>query len=139
MAHENLERVEAVEGSSNRAFGLVFAGVFGVVAAWPLFGGGTPRWWSLAIAAAFAVVALAAPDRLATANRLWMHLGVALGRIVSPVATAILFYLVFTPIGWLMRVAGKDPLRLRRDAQRASYWIARTPPGPPSRSFTNQF
>jgi hypothetical protein len=59
--------------------------------------------------------------------------------LVSPIALGALFYLAFVPIGLLMRLAGKDPLRLRRDAGSASYWIPRRPPGPPPDSMTNQF
>jgi hypothetical protein len=68
-----------------------------------------------------------------------VKLGVLLGKLVSPIALGILFYGVFFPVGVAMRLAGKDPLRLRRDAEAASYWIPRRPPGPPPDSMTNQF
>jgi Saxitoxin biosynthesis operon protein SxtJ len=139
MAHEELTRDHVVEGSSDRSFGFVFAAVFVIIAAWPLFAAQAPRWWALAVAAGFALVALAKPRLLAPLNRQWMKLGLLLGRIVSPVALGVLFYLVLTPIGALMRLAGKDPLRLRLDAGAGSYWIPRQPPGPPPDSMTNQF
>jgi hypothetical protein len=68
-----------------------------------------------------------------------MKLGVLLGKVVSPVALGVLFYAVLVPIGVMMRIAGKDPLRLKRDAGAATYWIRRVPPGPPPDSMTNQF
>ena len=139
MPHENLSREEHVEGSSDRTFGLVFAGFFAIIAAWPLIASGAPRWWAAGTAAAFALVALAAPRVLAPLNRWWMKLGLLLGRIVSPIALGILFYGVFTPIGGLMRLAGKDPLKLRRDPQAASYWTVRQPPGPRRDSMNQQF
>jgi hypothetical protein len=139
MAHEDLTREEHVEGSSDRSFGFVFAVVFVIVAVWPLWHGGGLRWWSVGVAAAFAVIAVAIPRVLAVPNRLWMKLGLLLGKIVSPIALGILFYLVFLPIGLLMRLAGKDPLKLKRDAAAASYWVDREPPGPPPTSMTNQF
>lgn len=139
MAHEDLTREEHVEGSSDRSFGIVFAAVFLIIAAWPLWSGGGLRWWSVAVAAAFAVVAVVAPQLLAWPNRLWLKFGLLLGRIVSPIALGILFYLVFMPIGLLMRALGKDPLRLKRDEAAATYWIRREPPGPPPTSMTNQF
>jgi hypothetical protein len=52
---------------------------------------------------------------------------------------AVLFYVTVTPIALLMRMLGKDPLRLRRDPDAASYWIHRTPPGPTPESMKNQF
>lgn len=139
MAHEDLEREQHVEGSSDRAFGLVFAGVFLLVAGWPLLGGEGVRWWSAAVSGAFAAVALAKPELLAGLNRQWMKLGILLGKVVSPIALGILFYCVITPIGLALRLAGKDPLRLKRDPAASSYWIPRDPPGPPPGSMTNQF
>ncbi len=126
MAHEELNREQQVESSSDRSFGLVFHRE-------------PPRWWALALAAVFALVALSRPVLLAGLNRLWTKLGVLIGKVVSPVALGILFYGVITPIGALVRLAGKDPLRLKRDAGASSYWIPRQPPGPPPDSMTRQF
>ena len=139
MAHEDLTREEHVEGSSDRSFGFVFAAVFLIIAVWPLWHGAGLRWWSVGVAAAFAVAAVAVPRVLAVPNRLWMKFGLLLGKIISPIALGILFYLVFMPIGVLMRVLGKDPLKLKRDDAATSYWVNREPPGPPPTSMTNQF
>jgi hypothetical protein len=139
MSHEDLTREQHVEGSSDRAFGWVFAAVFAIIGGWPLLDGAAPRWWALAIAAAFALVAQLRPELLAGMNRQWMRLGLLLGRIVSPVALGILFYLVLTPLGALMRLAGKDPLRRKLDTAAPSYWLPRKPPGPPPDSMINQF
>lgn len=139
MAHEDLHRAQAVEGSSDRAFGLVFGGVFLLIACWPLVYRELPRWWALGVAVVFAIVAIWKPALLAVPNRLWTKLGVLLGKVVSPIALGILFYCVVAPIGVLVRLTGKDPLRLKRDPGADSYWIPRTPPGPPPDSMTNQF
>lgn len=139
MGHEDLSREEHIEGSSDRSFGFVFAAVFALIALWPLLHQGDVRVWALVVAAAFALIAVVRPTLLATPNRLWMKLGLLLGKIVSPIALGILFYAVLTPLGVLMRLTGKDPLRLKRDAAAASYWIPREPPGPPPGSMTNQF
>lgn len=139
MAHEDLTREQQIEGSSDRVFGLVFAGVFLVIAGWPLFSGEMPRWWASGVAAVFALVALVKPALLGGLNRLWIKLGILLGKVVSPVALGILFYGVLVPIGAVMRLTGKDPLRLKLDPSAASYWIPREPPGPPPDSMTNQF
>jgi len=139
MAHEDLSRDQEIEGSSDRSFGLVFAVVFLVIALWPLWHGATPRWWAVIVAAVFAVIAWLRPTLLARPNRLWMKLGVLLGKIVSPIALGILFYGVLAPLGAIMRLAGKDPLSLKHDAAASSYWVQRKPPGPPPDSMTNQF
>lgn len=139
MAHENLARQQHIEASSDRSFGLVFAALFAIIAAWPLMHAQAPRWWAFALAAALAIVAATRPCVLARANRLWMRFGLFLGNLVGPLAVGVLFYAIVTPLGFVMRLTGKDPLRLRLDAAADSYWIARRPPGPPPDSLTNQF
>lgn len=139
MAHEDLTRDQHVEGSSDRSFGLVFAGVFLVVAFWPLLHKEPLRWWAVAMSGIFAAIALLKPVLLTTLNRQWLKFGILLGRIVSPIALGLLFYCVFFPIGVFMQLLGSDPLRLKRDPAAASYWRRRDPPGPPPNSMTNQF
>jgi hypothetical protein len=139
MAHENLDRQQHVEGSSDRGFGLVFAAVFVIIAAWPLMHAQAPRWWALLLAAGLGAIAAAKPSVLARANRLWLRFGLWLGNLVGPLAVGLLFYAVVTPLGLLMRLTGKDPLRLGLDERAESYWIARRPPGPPPDSLSNQF
>lgn len=139
MAHEDLDRDQHIEGSTDRAFGFVFAALFIAIACWPLIHGELVRWWSVAVAAVFAVIALAKPVLLAGPNRLWIKFGLLLGKVISPIALGTLFYGVVTPIGLLVRLTGKDPLRLKFDSAASSYWISRNPPGPPPGSMNNQF
>ena len=139
MSHEDLSREDEVEGSSDRSFGVVFAVVFLIIGLLPLLHSGSVRWWSVGVSAAFGAVALTIPSVLAVPNRLWMKFGLLLAKVVSPIALGILFYLVFMPVGLVMRIANKDPLRLRFDPAAKSYWIPRDPPGPAPTSMTNQF
>jgi len=139
LAHESFSRDESIEGSSNRAFGLVFAAVFLIVALLPLLSGEAVRWWSAAVAAVFGALAVLAAPVLGPLNKLWTRLGVLLHRIVNPVVLGIMFFIVVTPTGLLMRIAGKDPLRLKRDSAVSTYWIERDPPGPRPDSFRDQF
>jgi hypothetical protein len=139
IAHEDASREQHAEGSTDRSFGFVFAGFFLLVACWPLFSGQGVRLWAAGIAAVMALIAALKPALLAAPNRQWTRLGILLGRIVSPIALAILFYAVFTPFGIVLRIAGMDPLRLKRDPEAKSYWLTRAPPGPPPDSMTNQF
>lgn len=139
MSHEDLSREQLVEGSSDRAFGIVFTVVFLLIAGWPLLFGEGLRWWAAAVAAGFGLITMVQPALLAGLNRQWMKLGILLGKVVSPIALGILFYAVITPIGFALRLSGKDPLRLKFDRAAESYWINRQPPGPPPDSMTNQF
>ncbi len=85
------------------------------------------------------MLAFAAPQVLAPLNRLWFKLGLLLHKIVNPIVLGIMFYVVVTPTGLIMRLLGKDLLRLKRDPAAASYWIERTPPGPKPESLGDQF
>jgi predicted membrane metal-binding protein len=124
---------------SERSFGLVFAGVFVVIALWPLMRGDKLHLWWLVIAAGFLGVAFVAPRALAPLNRFWFRTGMLLGKIVTPLVMGILFFLVVTPVGFLVRFSGKDPLRLAFEPASKSYWIKRSPPGPVAGSLKNQF
>jgi hypothetical protein len=93
----------------------------------------------LAVAAAFAAVAVLAPAWLAPMNRLWFRFGMLLHHVVNPIVMGVLFFAVILPIALLMRAFGKDPLRLKHDAQASTYWIAREPPGPAPGSMRKQF
>jgi hypothetical protein len=137
--HEDFSRGQQVKASSNRAFGWVFVIVFLIVALGPLVFGGALRWWSLIVSGVVAVITVAAPALLTIPNRLWLRFGLLLHRVISPIALAIMFYIVVTPMGLLMRAFAKDALRLRRDAAAESYWIKREPPGPQPDSMPHQF
>jgi len=132
-------RDEPIKTASDRSFGFVMAGFFAIVGLWPLLFLATPRWWSLVISAGFAGAAAVKPAMLAPANRLWMRFGMLLHKIVNPVVMGFVFFSTVVPIGIVMRMMGKDLLRLRIDRSAPTYWIARTPPGPAPESMKNQF
>ncbi len=134
-----LDRDDAIGGSSDRAFGIVFAVVFLIIGVLPLAFGGPARIWSLAVGTAFLAIALLRPAILAPLNRLWTRFGLLLHKIVSPVVLGIMFFAVITPMGLLRRTLVKDPLHLRFDRQARSYWVDRRPPGPRPDTMNNQF
>jgi hypothetical protein len=139
VTHEDFNRQEEIKPSSDRSFGLIVATFFLIITFWPLIHAEPIRWWALGVASVFAALALLWTAALAPLNRLWTKLGLLLYRIVNPVVMVFLFYVTVTPIALFMRMLGKDPLRLRRDPDAASYWIHRTPPGPAPESMKNQF
>jgi hypothetical protein len=138
-SHEFQQREEAAKTSSNRNFGLVFAAFFALLTALGLWHG-TSRWpiW-LALVCVALLLALAAPGLLTPFNWIWTKFGLLLHRIVSPIFLAVLFYGCIAPVGFLMRLSGKDPLRLKCEPDAESYWIKRIPPGPAPQSFRDQF
>lgn len=124
---------------SERRFGIFIGGALLLVGLWLLWRKGSPWGW-LPIAAAGALLLLAwlAPNLLKGPNRLWYGLGQLLGRIVSPVVLGLMFLILITPLALIMRLAGRDALRIRKRAV-DSYWIRREPAGPQPESFRNQY
>jgi hypothetical protein len=137
--HEYRSSHHDIKTSSNRSFGLVFGGVFALLALWSWYKAGT--WWPvhLAISAVFTLLALLFPAVLAPANRLWTKLGFLLAKIVNPIVMGIIFFALFTPVAMFLRARGKDLLSLKLDRNASSYWISRDPPGPAPESMKEQF
>ncbi len=87
----------------------------------------------------FLIVGLVRPSLLAPLNRLWFRLGLLLHKIVNPVVMGLLFYGAILPTGIVMRLMGKDLLKLGLDRHSDSYWIVRQPPGPAPEAMRDQF
>ena len=138
-AHEDFHRDEKVIPSSNRSFGMVLAAFFALIGLLPLLRGHPARLWALPLSGIFLLAALVAPAALAPLNRIWTAVGALLHKITNPIILGAFFYLVFTPFGALLRLFGKDFLRLKRVPGAQSYWILKQPSGPPPESMSNQF
>jgi hypothetical protein len=137
--HESFDREPVSEGSSDRSFGLVFTAFFALVGVWPLVHKRPLRLWAFFVSAAFLLVALAIPRVLHPLNVLWTRFGRLLSEVTNPIITGLMFYVIFTPAGILLRLFGKDLLRLKYDRSATSYWIRRDPAGLIPESMRNQF
>jgi hypothetical protein len=124
---------------SNRSFGWTFTAVFVIAGLYGVWRGGPGLAALLGLALVTAVVTVTRDRWLEPLNRAWMKFGELLGRVVSPIVLGVIFYGVFTPIGLVMRLAGRDAMCRRFDARAQSYWVRRDPPGPPEGSFRNMF
>lgn len=89
--------------------------------------------------ALFGILALFYPSVLSPLNRVWMAFGALLHRIVNPIVMGVIYFLVFTPMGLLMRIFGFDPLRVKSGHGPGSYWIKRDDAGPAPETMTKQF
>ena len=107
---------------SNRSFGIVFFTVFLIIATYPLINNGELRIWPLILLSVFLILGLLNSKILYPLNKIWFKFGLLLGRIVSPLVMAIIFFLVVTPTGLLMRIMNKDLLNLKFNKSK-SYWI----------------
>jgi hypothetical protein len=130
---------QEIETSSDRSFGLVFAAVFAILAGYSVWNGGA--WWpaSLAVSAAFLILALMRSRLLTPLNWLWTKFGLLLGAIMAPIVMGIIYFAVITPMGLVARLIGKDFLRLRRDSGAATYWLPRPDQKPEAERFRDQF
>ncbi len=127
--------MDDIKISSNRSFGIVFFIVFLIIALYPLINGQDLRLWSLVVSLIFLVLGLLDSKVLAPLNKLWFKFGILLGKVIAPLIMGIIFFLVVTPIGYLMRLLGKDLLNLKYNKDK-SYWIEKS--GPKSK-MKNQF
>ena len=122
-----MKRVDSdkIKMSSNRSFGLVFFVVFLIVSLWPLTHEGSIRIWSVIVSAVFLILGLINSRLLTPLNVLWFKFGMILGAIISPIIMGIVFFLVVTPTGLILRIMGKDLLNKKYDKKKETYWIKR--------------
>ncbi len=124
---------------TNKKFGFFFTCVFALSAVYFHFKLNTYLSIIFLLSSAlFLVLSIIAPSSLNSLNKAWYLLGLLLGRIVSPIILGIIFFLLITPTAIVMRLAGRDELRIKKRLSK-SYWITRVPPGPDPESFKNQF
>jgi hypothetical protein len=117
--------MDDIKIGSNRSFGIVFFVVFLLISTYPLINGDELRLWSLIISIVFLFLGLLNSKILNPLNKLWFKFGIFLGKIISPLVMGIIFFLVVTPIGLLMRLLNKDLLNLKFNTNN-TYWIEKT-------------
>ena len=134
----NTRKNSKPELPSEKKFGLLFAGIFAVLAVTSYRHVHMPSMIvAMILSVFFFYGAMRAPKLLAPLNKAWYMLGLLLGKVVSPIVLGALFFLVITPVAFIGRLAGRDVLRLRPRSV-DSYWVERAP-GPSAESFKQQF
>jgi hypothetical protein len=137
--HESLRTEVSPRGSTDRSFGLLFAVVCGLIAMFGLWEGRRSAVWWLVAALIFCIVAWFAAPLLGPLNRGWRWLSLQLFQIANPIIMGLVFFVVITPIAIIMRQVGRDPLKLRFDPEKPSYWLDRMSVGERQTSMTDQF
>ena len=127
--------MDDIKVGSNKSFGIVFFVVFLLISLYPLINNESIRIWSLVISLIFLVLGILNSNLLSPLNKIWFKFGIFLGKIISPIIMGIIFFLVVTPIGLIMKLLGKDILNLKYNDYQ-SYWIEKN--GPKSK-MKNQF
>ena len=115
----------SIKMSSNRSFGLLFFIVFLAISLWPLKSQEDLRLWAFILALIFFVLGILNSKFLTPLNKLWMKFGIFLGSIISPFVMGVVFFMVVTPVGLIMRFLGKDLLRIKKSKFVSTYWISR--------------
>lgn len=136
---ENFNRKEKLKSSSNRSFGFVFSGLFFLfsILAWENGSERFPMWIALGIL--MLIMALALPAFLSPLNKAWNSFGLLIHRIVTPIVMLLMFFAVFTPLGYALRLFGKLSLKKGFDLNAKTYWITRSEPGPKPESMKLSF
>ena len=133
---KDLEEIKKIEVGSEKSFGIVFALFFLFISLFPLISGEAFRPWSLLLCIIFFFLAFFKPKYLGLPNRYWFKLGMLLSRIMLPIVMSMIYFLIFTPMGLLMKILRKDALRRNIDEMARTYWIKRESP---LGSMKNQF
>ena len=108
--------------SSNKSFGVVFFIVFFLFGIWPALKGNDVRYWSISLSLIFLILGLLNSKLLSPLNRLWFKFGIILGNFIAPIIMGLVFFLVVTPIGLIMKLLGKDLINLKKNKDK-TYWI----------------
>ena len=107
---------------SNRSFGVVFFVVFLLIGLWPILKGNEIRIWSIVISLIFLILGILNSKMLTPFNKVWFRFGIFLGNFISPIIMGIVFFLVVTPTGLIMKLFKKDLINLRKNNS-STYWI----------------
>tara|TARA_X000000950_G_C13470262_1_gene479470 strand:- start:92 stop:478 length:387 start_codon:yes stop_codon:yes gene_type:complete len=107
---------------SNRSFGIVFFIVFLIISLWPLLNENGVRIWAVYISLIFLILGVLNSKILTPLNKIWFKFGVVLGNFLAPVIMGIIYFLIVTPTGILVRLFKKDLLYLKMNDKK-TYWI----------------
>lgn len=121
-----------------RQFGLVVGGVFSVIGLWPvMFRADSPRLWAMILGSLLIALGVIVPQTLRQVHQGWMKIGHVLGSINTKIILGIIYYLLITPMGIVMRLMGKDPMHRAVGENVDTYRVVRT--ARPRHHMRNQF
>ena len=119
------KRIDNIKISSNKSFGIVFSIFFLIVFFWPLLKNEDVRTWAIVPSIIFLVLGLVSSKLLTPLNFAWNKLGIFLGKFVSPIIMGFIYFLIVSPTGFIARLVGKDFLRLKKNANKETYWLTK--------------
>lgn len=116
---------EKERSEQNQNFGLVMAAGFGALTLIRYLWTGSVTWWLSGLGALFLIAALVVPAWLGPIRAAWMKLAAVLGYLNSRILLTVVFAGLITPIALLLRLVGKQPIRLGFRGQESTYWHKR--------------
>ena len=121
---------------NNRGFGILFFIVFLLIALWPLLKNESPRIYFFPFAVLFLILGLINSKILTPLNKLWIKFGELLGKIIAPIVMALVYFIVLTPLSFIIKISRKDLLKVKFSNKLKSYWIKRIKDlGPMNKQF----
>jgi hypothetical protein len=132
-------KIKTPNNKELRSFALTISIALGIVGALVLWRRGPIGFIFIAIGAMILLAGLVWPRSIAMLYKAWMALALVLGFFMNHIILALLYYIVLTPIGLLMRILNRDPLTLRFDCNAESYWIKRQKVVQDNSSYENMF
>jgi hypothetical protein len=129
MIKESIRNIHA-DGKELRRFGILVGGILLALGAFALWRGHAWGYAPAGVGVVLLAAGLLAPGTLRLVHKAWMSFALLLGTIMSTLLLGLLFYLVITPLGLVMRLFGRDPMNRRLHSSAvATYWVAREAPG----------
>ena len=110
--------------SNNRSFGILFCIVFLLIAIWPLISSSPIRYWAIVLSITFLILGVVNSKLLSPLKDYWIKLGEILGKVIAPLVMSLVFFIILTPTGLILRIFGKDLLKLKKN-KKSSYWLSR--------------
>ena len=119
-----MKKPTKITQKQNIVFGVLFFALFLIIGLFPLKSGENIRVWSIFLSLIFLIISIVKPKLFTHLNKLWIEFGILLGKIISPIIMMLVFFIIITPTGLLLRIFGKDVMRLKKN-KNSSYWIDR--------------
>ena len=128
LTNKNIKVFNYVRGnkkkSNTRSFGILFCIVFLLIAIWPLISSNHIRYWAIILSITFLILGIVNSKLLSPLKDYWIKLGEILGKVIAPIVMSLVFFIILTPIGIILRIFGKDLLKLKKN-KKSSYWLSR--------------
>ena len=107
--------------NSNRNFGFIFSFLFFILAIFKIYNGDISKLLFV-LSFIFFILAIFKPIYLSFPNRLWIKLGILLGKVISPIVMYFVYFLAIYPVSLILKLFKKEIIGIKFDSNKKSYW-----------------